>query len=317
LLSYLKNGHVETIKASVIPRKTRVKYQREEITTADGDFLHLDWAHSKAPSKKLIVLSHGLEGSSNAFYIKLCVEHFTRQGFDCLAWNQRSCSGKINKSVIFYHSGSTYDLKTVIDHITTNREYDEINMVGFSLGGSVTLKYLGEQSQQIHPSIKSATVFSTPLCLQSSSRQLAQGPMSFVYSYWFFKTIKPKLRQKRDLLSEHGIDVNKILKINRMHELDEHFTAPLHQFESVEDFYQKTSAINYINDIKVPTLIVNAINDPVLTPISYTKDSIKDNDLLHLEILDRGGHLGFSKCKDTKTYWPARKAQLFIARHNN
>jgi len=158
-----KNGHIDTIIPALFRKNHHVKYERFRIITRDDDFLDLDFSINKnKKNSKLIILSHGLESSSNANYIKGMIKLFEKNDFDALAWNCRGCSGETNLKEFYYHSGFTQDLDEVINYAQNIDQYSEIYLIGFSMGGNLTLKYLGEKSKHISSKIKRACVFSTP-----------------------------------------------------------------------------------------------------------------------------------------------------------
>jgi predicted alpha/beta-fold hydrolase len=174
-----------------------ISYQRVRLSTPDHDFLDLDWSkvnpnetHSQRP---LLILSHGLEGDSTRQYITGMVRLFNQHQFDCLAWNFRSCSGEINKQVRFYHSGATDDLDLVIKYAA--QKYKEIYLMGFSLGGNLTLKYLGENGENLRPEIKKAVTFSVPLHLSGSSSKM-ESWQDWVYTRRFNKTLTKKSKKR-------------------------------------------------------------------------------------------------------------------------
>src|ERR1043166_7532231 len=169
---FLANGHLQTLLPTMIRRVRGVAYQRERITMPDNDFLDLDWA--RAGSRKLAVLAHGLEGDSKGHYILGMVKALVKRGWDAVAWNARGCSGEPNRVLRFTHSGATEDLHAVISHVTASCNYSQIALIGFSLGGNLTLKYVGERGRELDPSIKAAVAFSVPCDLYSGSTQLAK-----------------------------------------------------------------------------------------------------------------------------------------------
>lgn len=285
-------GHWETIIPHIFRRVKPVGYARERIDTPDGDFLDLDW--SAGSSEKLVIFSHGLEGSSRAKYIQGMIPLFIERGFDALAWNCRTCGGEMNRTARFYHSGASYDLATVIDHVLKNKQYKEIYLVGFSMGGNITLKYLGEKSAAADSRIKKAVVFSVPLDLQSSTERMTGG-MGAVYTRKFVRTLNKKLKLKKEELAKLGIDISGAHKIWDFKTWDGRFTAPLHGFKSAEDYYTKSSSRPVLKDIRVPTLIVNAKNDPFLGEACFPTEELRAHPFVKLEIPESGGHVGFQK----------------------
>ena len=186
---YLFNGHWETIIPSAFRTIKDVTYQRERLELADGDFLDLDWLRDQ--SQKLVVISHGLEGSSERHYSKGMAKYFSQRGWDAVAWNCRGCSGEINRLPRFYHHGATEDIAAVIQHAINLKKYSTIALVGFSMGGSMTLKYLGENSKKLHPSIKGGVALSVPCDLGASARELDR-PNQLFYRNRFLKKLEKK-----------------------------------------------------------------------------------------------------------------------------
>jgi predicted alpha/beta-fold hydrolase len=195
---FLFNAHLETIYPTLF-RKVRLRgYQRERITLDDGDFLDLDWL--KGGSEKLVIISHGLEGSAHRSYMKGMAKAFFESGFDVIAWNFRGCSGEVNKSLRFYHSGATDDLAQVVDH-ALSKGYKNLFLIGFSLGGNLTLKFVGER--QLNERIKGVTVFSVPLDLHTSCVQISK-PSNWIYSHRFLRNLKQKVKEKGKLRKDLG-----------------------------------------------------------------------------------------------------------------
>jgi len=287
---YLFNGHWETIIPSMFRKIEGVDYQRERLELVDGDFLDLDWLKNK--NNKLVVISHGLEGNSERHYAKGMAKYFFQRGWDALAWNCRGCSGEMNRLPRFYHHGATEDLGAVIDHAIQSKHYSTIALVGFSMGGSMTLKYLGEKSNRVHPTIKKAATFSVPCDLGSSAGELDKQNKKF-YLQRFLKKLSKKIEAKSNMfpsiISHQGFE-----KIKSFREFDDRYTAPLHGFVSAQDFYTRTTALNFIPTITTPVLIANAQNDPFLPPLCYPYQLAKDHHYAYLETPDTGGHTGFT-----------------------
>jgi len=255
------NGHVETIAPALFRRVGKVGYQRQRINLPDGDFLDLDWL--KGSSKKLAIISHGLEGCSYRPYIKGMARAFYQAGYDVIAWNFRGCSGQVNRQERFYHSGATEDLDLVIKHALSMDKYRQVHLVGFSLGGNITLKYLGERGDGICPKIKSAVAFSVPMDLHGCCQQLSK-PSNTVYAKRFLRNLIKKIEQKAAAMPG-AFSLNGIRKIKTLKEFDNRYTAPIHGFKNAVNYYDTCSSIHFVEDIKVPTLIINAKNDPMLT----------------------------------------------------
>ncbi len=321
----LWNGHLQTIIPSLF-RKVTVSYNRERIETPDDDFLDLDWSGEQsnwdavlesdvARSKPLVILSHGLEGSSTSQYLAGMVSHLTKQGFDCLAWHYRSCSGEMNRQQRFYHIGETGDLHFIIQY-ALSKGYQTIYLMGFSAGGNVTLKYLGEQGKSLHPAIRKAVVFSVPVDLLGSAHRLEQWD-SLVYNYRFNRTLKRKVLQKAAVMP--GVfPTERIGKVRTIREFDDLFTAPQNGFRDVTDYYTRSSSLQFIPGIAVPTLIVNAKNDPFLSPECFPEQLARELPTVWMEFPEQGGHCGFPPRTGgiNGTYWSEERAASFLLESN-
>lgn len=303
--SILFNEHLETIFPALFRRVEIKPFQRERIITPDDDFLDLDWLTQQ--SKKLVILSHGLEGNSQRAYIKGMAKVFFQAGYDVLAWNYRGCSEEMNKALRFYHSGATDDLDVVVT-AAIRKGYSEISLVGFSLGGNLTLKYFGEKSHHLSDVIRKAIVFSVPLHLHSSCLQISK-PQNWIYSYRFLRSLKAKVKQKGLIRKELSID--RLDEIKSLIEFDDTYTAPLHGFQNAVHYYENCSSLYFLKSITRPTLIVNALNDPFLSKACYP-DEFRDNSLVKLETPNFGGHVGFSLFDQNGLYWSELRALDFI-----
>lgn len=306
--SYLFNSHLQTIVPSLLRKVKHVNYFRERIETDDNDFIDLDWLFSE--SKKLAIISHGLEGDSNRPYVKGLAKALKESGYDVLAWNFRGCSGEINKQLRFYHSGATEDLDHVINYALIKNNYKEIVLTGFSLGGNLTLKYLGERSNELNEVIKKAAVFSVPLNLHSSCNKISM-PQNFLYSKRFLMRLKKKIQEKSMLLPEQ-IDIEGFKSIKTLKDFDDIYTAPLHGFKDAVSYYEACSSINFIKNIRIPTLIVNAKNDPFLSEDCFPEKEVAHHPFVFLESPDEGGHCGFFSNNKSGYYWSEIRAIEFL-----
>ncbi len=285
-----------------------IHYSREKIDTPDGDFLNLDW--SKVGSQKLLIISHGLEGGADRHYAKALAKLFNASGWDVLAWNNRSCNGEINLRPILYHHGASYDLHTTVNHALDQNTYWEIYLTGISMGGAQTLKYLGESGKDLSPVIKGAAVYSTPCNLLSSAETLKKRSNRF-YKERFLGKLKKKIVAKAHQFP--GIfDLDLLEKTNDFDVFDTHFTAKLHGFKDARDFYLSVSADNWMKEIQIPTLIINAINDPLLGPACYPERLALNHPHLYLEMPLRGGHTGFT-LKGQEFSWVEKRVIEFLS----
>ncbi|WKN43125.1 YheT family hydrolase [Tunicatimonas pelagia] len=316
---YLFNGHLQTIIPSQFRKIREISYSRERISTEDGDFLLLDWSSIK--SSQLVIVSHGLEGDSHRPYILGMVRAFNRAGFDALAWNFRGCGGEINQTYRFYHSGATPDLHFLVNYVKNQYQYKSIVLVGFSLGGNLTLKYLGEQREALVNEVQAAVVFSVPLDLQACSRKIAE-PENFIYSKRFLRNLKKKIRNKEAIMPDK-ISSEFFPQIRSLEDFDNYYTAPLHGFRNAADYYHQCSSIRFLQSIRVPTLVVSAKNDPFLAPECYLTKESETTDYLHFQAPESGGHCGFMprSYSSGQNFWSENRAVEFVndvlVSHNN
>lgn len=308
---WLPGGHSQTIYPALFRKVAGVPYRRERITTPDGDFLSLDWCAPASGDKPnpLVILSHGFEGDSHRPYIRGMVRELMSIGFDCLAWNFRSCGGEMNLTPVFYHSGATDDLDLVVKH-AAGRGYRKIYLVGFSLGGNLTLKYLGERRER-PGELARAICFSVPMDLEACSRHLGRFPNQ-VYQRRFLETLRIKIREKSAFHPDR-IDVRLLAKARSVYAFDDLFTAPLHGFEDARDYYTRCSSKHYIASIGIPTLIVNAENDPMIPAGSLPLDEVAGLGKVDMWLTSRGGHCGFPEVRaGRQVYWSEEKAKQFL-----
>lgn len=309
LPSNLGNGHLETLIPYLFRPIKKQFYERERIDTPDGDFLDLDWVNNG--HKNLVIISHGLESSSHAKYVQGTADHLRQNGFDILAWNYRGCSGEMNRTIKYYHSGASYDLATVVEHVLDSTKYDAIYLVGFSLGGNLTLKFVGEEAKALNRKIKAACVFSTPCYLKTASHELATG-FNKIYTHNFVNTLRQKVYDKEDLLKDHGFDTSVVKKLKDLPAFDDFFTAPLHGFKDADDYYEQCSSKYFLKDINIPTLIVNAANDPFLSKECYPYEEVEQNPYLALEVPEHGGHVGFYQRSRGNVMWSEARILRFL-----
>ncbi len=301
----LRDAHVATVAPALLRRVADVRFEREQIDTPDDDFLDLDW--SRVGSDTVVVISHGLEGSTRRAYVRGMARAANAEGWDALAWNYRGCGEEINRRLRFYHSGETEDLDEVIRHARSVGRYRRIALVGFSLGGNITLKYLGERGSSLPGDVSGAVAFSVPCDLTSSSL-LLESPARTVYRHWFLSSLKRKIRLKARVMPG-ALETEGLGRIGTLREFDDRYTAPIHGFADADEYYYENSSIRFVDRIAVPTLIVSAVNDPFLPSECYPIDAARRSDHLHLEMPALGGHVGFG---GGSSYWSERRAIEFL-----
>jgi predicted alpha/beta-fold hydrolase len=229
-------------------------------------------------------------------------------GWDVLAWNLRGCGNETNRLPRFYHSGETSDLATVIDFAATR--YSRIALTGFSLGGSLTLKYLGEASP--HPAITRAVAISVPLDLAATARALDRHWSNRIYRRRLIKSLVAKVAIKA-IRFPNTFDTSGSRMIRTFQEFDDRYTAPIHGFRDAADYWKRSSAGQYLHRITIPTLILNACDDPFLTPESFPVAEAEVNPCLFFEAPESGGHLGFVDLARGIEPWSERRVVEFLA----
>lgn len=303
--AFLRNGHLQTILPVLFRRIPVVPTETERLELPDGDFLDLDWM--RAGHRRLIILTHGLEGCSRNAYIRGMAAAVQRAGWDALAWNFRGCSGELNRLARFYHSGETTDLGALIAHAAAT--YPEIALIGFSLGGNVTLKYLGEAPP--HPAIVGGIGISVPVDLTASARKLDRERSNRIYLQRFLKTLIAKVEAKATRFPE-ALNTEGARRIRSFQEFDDRYTAPLHGFRNAAHYWEESSARRYLDGISTPTLLLNAKNDPFLAPECFPFPEAERSAHFTLEAPDSGGHVGFQDLKHGLQPWSERRAVEFL-----
>ncbi|TKD65305.1 YheT family hydrolase [Flavobacterium sp. ASW18X] len=302
-----RNGHFSTIYAGVFRKINGVIQNRERLELPDGDFMDLDWSESKVPTHKVCILLHGLEGSAQRHYITGSAKSLNLNGYDVCAVNFRGCSGVPNRLYKSYHSGASEDLHQVVAHILQHKKYEQLYLKGFSLGGNVILKYLGEQSV-LSSKIVGAVTVSVPCSLESACAKLLASNNA-LYSKRFKKTLLEKLYAKQAQFPDK-LSVEQIKSIATLKDFDDVYTGPAHGFKDAVTYYTKCSSKQFLAGIKVPTLLINAKNDTFLGPECYPYEEAVANDFLNLEVPDFGGHVGFWG-KENISYTEERCIQFF------
>ncbi len=305
---FFRNGHLQSIYPSLFRKLNDQFMVRERINTEDGDFLDLDWCRNN--SKRLVIISHGLEGHSRRPYVVGMAKAVLDEGWDALAWNFRSCGGAMNRHLRFYHSGATDDLHRVVDYAAKTGRYDEVMLVGFSMGGNLSLVYLGTQEVKPNPIVKKAVTYSVPCDLAAGAVQLAR-PQNTIYMRRFLKELRGKMFEKKKMFPD-ALDLGGYDEIKNFKQFDDRYTAPIHGFRDAEHYWSHCSSKHYIRDIKIPTLIVNAKDDPFLAQECYPHHEVDRNPQVTLETPATGGHVGFVSFNKNNVYWSEQRAIAFL-----
>jgi uncharacterized protein len=301
------NGHLQTLYPGIFRRVRGVRYQRERIETPDADFLDLDWLCTG--NRRLLVLTHGLEGNSHSSYLIGMAKYAHAHGWDVLAWNCRSCSGEMNRAFRMYHHGDIEDIGTVVDHAVGTKRYDTLALAGYSMGGNITMKYLGVRGRNIPKEIVAGVAFSSPCDIAAGADVLDRWD-NWIYRTKFQRALLAKLRVKAKAFPGR-LDMSKAALLRRWRDFDEYFSAPICGFASAAEFHAQASAKNFIEGIRVPTLLVSAKNDPILTSACFPVDIAQKHAFFHLELTEEGGHCGFMS-REGAAFWSEERALEFV-----
>ncbi len=300
-----RNAQVATTLPTLLRRVPALPLQRKRITTSDGDFIDLDCLWQDGPAT--VVLCHGLEGNAHRQYMTGMARAFGRRGWNVVGYNYRGCSGEPNHKPYCYHSGATDDLRLVLRCV--DRADNPVRaLVGFSLGGNLILKYLGEDTQAVLPSLRAAVTFSVPVNLAETTDMMARKE-NWIYSRRFLKKLSAKITAKAELFPR-DIDLSLLSQVKSLENFDNLFTAPLSGFADAADYYRQCSALQFLSALKIPALLVSAMDDPFLGPTCYPRDIARASEFFHLEIPQHGGHVGFRQAGGE--YWSERRAVEFV-----
>lgn len=302
-----RSGHFSTVYSGLVRKVNGLTQERERLELPDGDFLDLDWSYANTPSKKVVILLHGLEGHGQRPYITGSAKHFNQNGYDACAVNFRGCSGETNRMYRSYHSGSTEDLDAVVQHTLCTGTYSEIYIKGVSLGGNLALKYIGERNE-IPKEIKAIIGVSVPCDLYSSLKELLK-PKNYLYAERFRRHLTDKLKLKLPLFPEK-ISYQDIKGIRTLKDFDDIYTSRAHGFTDALDYYKKCSCLQFLPNIRIPALVINARNDSFLGPECFPYREAKNNPYLYLEVPKYGGHVGFYQ--RTNIYYNETRAIKFV-----
>ena len=304
-----KNGHFSTIYSAKLRTAPKLVQQRERLQLEDGDFIDLDFAFSEKPTNKIAIILHGLEGNAQRTYMRGQANVLCKNGWDTCAVNYRGCSGETNRSYQSYNAGKTDDLEVIVNHLLEKNGYAEIALVGFSLGGNLLLKYLGERTQ-VPKEIVAGVAISAPLSSKGSLEQLSQWN-NWVYRTSFLFDLRKKYKQKMKQFPEL-MSVSDYKKIKSLKTFDDIYTAPAHGFKDAFDYYEKNSSLQFLPEIDIPVLILNAQNDSFLSQNCYPISLAEKSKNIYLETPKHGGHVGFHKTDET--YYSEERTLQFLTK---
>lgn len=303
-----QNGHIQTIYPVLFRKVEGLETQRVRIDTPDDDFIDADVVLNN--NDHVVILSHGLEGSSINPYVTGMAKSLSADGLDVVAWNYRSCSGVLNKQEWFYSASDYGDLELVISWCI-RMGYKKISLIGFSFGGNLTAYYLGDKGVNLPSEIVSSILISAPTNIAEALSNLGNWHFGKVYTESFLSTMRQKLIDKNELMGIPDLDIKAIKRARSFKEFDNLYTAPVNGFKRAEDYYEHASSNKFLPNIKVPTLILNAKNDPFLSDKCYPEKIARTNPNLFLEVPRSGGHVGFV-CFKEDSYFSERRSKDFI-----
>lgn len=287
-----------------------VPLRRERWELSDGDFVDVDRMPGPDAAPLLLVL-HGLEGSSSAHYVRGLLAQARARGWRGAALNFRSCSGSPNRLLRSYHSGETSDLDEAIGRL--RKEASRILLAGCSLGGNVLVKWLGEQGEHPPPEIRAAAALSVPFDLAASARTLdSRGFWRWVYRTRFLHTLKKKAVEKLEKFPG-ALEEARVRRSATLFEFDGAVTAAVHGFRSAPDYYAQSSSGPFVARVRVPLLLLSAEDDPFIPPSCIPRQVPPS---VTLEVHRAGGHLGFVEGPPwAPRFYAERRTVEFLARH--
>lgn len=282
---WLTNPHLQTVWSTLFRRRKLLDIKTDRHELADGDYLDLAWiGENRGPH---VLILHGLGGCIHSPYANGLLHALDEAGYSPIFMHFRGCSGTPNRLPRSYHSGETGDLAHVIEYIGQVSERPLVALVGFSLGGNVLLKWLGEQREAV--SIEVAVAVSVPFLLNDCARRLEKG-LSRVYQAYLLRKLKCAYREKfAQIASPLDVDLN---RLNNFFTFDDQITAPLHGFDGVHHYYATSSCRQYLKSIQIPTLIIHARDDPFMASTTIPKEEELSSKIT-FELSEKGGHVGF------------------------
>ena len=309
---WLPGPHLMTMYPVFFRPRISLTSTRERFTLPDGDFVDLDWVEptldGAEPTLTVLIL-HGLEGSIESHYARGLLTAFAARGWRGVLMHFRGCSGEPNLQPRAYHSGETEDARAVIAHLAERLD-SPLAAVGYSLGGNVLLKYLGENGSDAP--LVAASAVSVPLMLSPCAARLQRG-FSRIYDQWLLRMLKDSFRRRRAAVDLGPVGAVNERTITSIKAYDDHITAPLHGFADAEDYYARSSSRPFLSRIAVPTLILHAVDDPFMTPDVIPEES-ELSPVVTLELSARGGHVGFIEGTPWRPkYWLEQRIPEFLA----
>jgi hypothetical protein len=312
---WLPGAHAMTVFASAARLLPRPRGARERLELPDGDFVDVDRFTAQGGARAPVVaICHGLEGSSTAPYVRGLVSLLLARGLSAAALNFRGCSGVLNRLPRFYHSGDTGDLAALVDHLVREAPGRPVLVAGFSLGGNVVVKYLGERGDELPPEVVGGAAISVPFDLRAAAYALdAPGFWNFVYRERFLRRLRAKALAKARRFPE-AIDAARVLRATTFAGFDGLVTAPMHGFASADDYWTRCSAARFVGGVRRCLLAISAMDDPIVPGPTLPLAAIRANPAVTLELTEAGGHVAFvAGGPFWPSYWAEARAADFLA----
>ncbi len=312
-MKFASGPHAQTILANKLRPTDGLTFKLDKIDTPDDDFLVIDYAYNaqqdQIPAEAPILLClHGLEGHARGVYMLETYRQALPLGFRPVGLNYRTCGGIMNQTWQMYNAGATDDVALTINHLLEQfPDAKSINVIGFSLGGNMLIKYLGE-GRDIPDKLKATAAVSPPFDMNLGIRQLLHG-MGWFYGYRFLRTLKAKSQKKAHLIKDR-VDLNAVLAAKNLFEFDDVGTSQLYGYKNAEDYYTRCGCHQFLDDVAVPTLLIRSLDDPFMDPSDIPYEKIERNQNLYAAITETGGHVGFMQAE--RRFWGETTAVRFL-----
>jgi predicted alpha/beta-fold hydrolase len=314
---WARNPHLQTMWGKLFRRSEPAPTRIDRWDTPDGDFVDVVRLAPTTPDAPHLLMLHGLEGGERSHYVQGLFGQARRLGWGMDLLVHRSCGPELNRTRRFYHSGETSDLELVLDRVTRERPDAPLALCGVSLGGNVLLKFLGEHGSELPAQLRAAIAVSVPYDLARGARQIQRG-FSRVYQASFLRSLRGKVAAKRTTFPDLASD-DVLAGVRTLWDFDERVTAPVHGFRDAADYYARSSALGFLAGIRLPTLLLSAVDDPFLPAavLDEVRAAARDNPALHVEFTQHGGHAGFvgGVAPWRATYYAERRTVAFAAQH--
>ena len=309
---WLPGGDLQTIYAYARRFSNPIGYRRERWETPDGDFIDLDFVDSNGAGAKLLVLFHGLEGCSRSHYALATMAWARRLGWRGVVPHFRGCSGEANRLPRSYHSGDSAEIDWILRRLKATHAESELYAVGVSLGGNMLLKWLGEAGSSAAAIVSGAAAVSAPVDLNAAANVLDVGHRKAIYTRSFLRSMRQKVLGK---IATHRLDIDPadVYRCSTFRAIDNLYTAPVHGFKDADDYWARSSSKPLLKQIRVPTLLLNARNDPFLPEAALPSDAEISASVIR-EFPQAGGHVGFvsGKLPGSLDWLPQRALGFFL-----